>query len=445
MAVRCRLYLASSEQESILREHCAHARFVWNLAVEQQAWWRPGRANPPGPAARQRQLTEARAAEPWLAAGSSSIQQQALRDFDRALSAFFDKANPSGRPKFRSAKRGRQGFVIRDTKIRRLNRRWGAVFIPKCGYMRFRWTRPAPENLRMARVTADSSGHWHVSFPAPQPPVPRVPAGRRVGIDRGVRTALVTSAGQHYRAPRISDRRATRYLELQQRLARQSRESARRATTLRALATIDAATTRRRKDWAEKISTRLVRANDVIVLEDLNIRAMTKRPAPKPSPDQKGIYLPNRARPRARLSHGILTSAWGVLGRRVDQKAAASGVTVVFIDPRGTSQTCRRCGHADPESRESQAVFRCTKCGHYDHADRNAACNILARGLIALGGEIPALAPGYGAQSPRKSLVRTSAAGTGRCAPLSAPESGPLIPGPVDANSPKPAHDGRGV
>ena len=83
---------------------CTHARFVWNLAVEQQSWWRPGRARP-GTAERQRQLAEARAAEPWLAEGSSSVQQQALRDFDRAMAAFFDPQNPAGKPKFRSQAR----------------------------------------------------------------------------------------------------------------------------------------------------------------------------------------------------------------------------------------------------------------------------------------------------------------------------------------------------
>jgi putative transposase len=125
--------------------HCAHARFVWNLAVEQQSWWRPGRGPAPGPAQRQRQLAEARAAEPWLAEGSSPVQQQALRDFDKAMAAFFDKDNPARRPGFRS-RRGPQGFVIRDTKVRRLSRKWGEVLVPKCGWVRFRWTRPLPDS-----------------------------------------------------------------------------------------------------------------------------------------------------------------------------------------------------------------------------------------------------------------------------------------------------------
>ena len=176
---------------------------MWNLAVEQQSWWWPGRGGAPGGAERQRQLAQARAAEPWLAEGSSSVQQQALRDFDRALAAFFRPQNRAGRPRYRG-KRGPQGFVIRDTRVRRVTRRWGQVPVPKCGWVRFRWTRTLPADLGMARVRVDRAGRWHVAFPAPQPALARRAGGGPVGIDRGVRTALVTSGGQHYRAPRIS-------------------------------------------------------------------------------------------------------------------------------------------------------------------------------------------------------------------------------------------------
>ena len=408
VAIQNRLY-PDAAQEAVMAEHCGHARFVWNLAVEQQSWWRPGRGNAPGGAERQRQLTEARAAEPWLREGSSSVQQQALRDFDKAMAAFFDPENPAGKPRYRS-KRRTQGFVIRDTKVRRLNRKWGKVHVPKCGYVRFRWTRALPAAPGMARVTLDCSGRWHVSFRAPQPAVNRQPTGAVVGVDRGVRTALVTSDGQHYRAPRIGDRGAARYLALQQRMARQQKGSAGREKTRRAMARIAARVTDRRKDWAEKLSTRLVAEHDVIVLEKLNITGMTKRPAPKPDPDQPGAFLPNRARAKAGLSRGILASAWGSLARCAQQKAAASGAQVIYADPRFTSQQCRVCGHIARENRESQALFRCVECGHADHADANAARNILARGLAATA--VPAHAPGHGACSPHQ--PERSAAGTTR-------------------------------
>jgi putative transposase len=409
MAIRNRLCPASGQQPT-LREHCAHARRVWNLAVEQQSWWWPGRGSAPSSAERYRQLTQARQTEPWLGAGSSSVQQQALWDFDRALAAFFGKTNRVGRPGYRSS-RGIQGFAIPNVRARRISRRWGEVYVPKCGWVRFRWTRPLPDKLGTARVTCDRTGRWHVCFPAHQPSVCRERTGMMVGVDRGVRTALVTSTGQHYRAPRISGRRAARYLALQRRLARQQRGSRQRERARQAMALIAARVADRRKDWAEKLSTRLIRDNDVIVLEKLNIAGMTRKPAPRPDPAQPGSFLPNRAQAKAGLSRGILASAWGLLGQRIKDKGEASGVTVILVDARFTSQQCHACGHTEAANRDSQAVFACVSCGHQDHADRNAALNILARGLLLTTGElVPAHAAGHAASCPYQPAL--AAAGT---------------------------------
>src|SRR4249919_1651692 len=92
-------------QQAMLRGHCAHARHVWNLAVEQHSHWHPGRAGAPGYLEQCRQLTAVRAEYPWLAAGSQTVQQQALRDFALAMTAFFDPRNPAGRPSWRNADR----------------------------------------------------------------------------------------------------------------------------------------------------------------------------------------------------------------------------------------------------------------------------------------------------------------------------------------------------
>lgn len=85
---RYRLY-PTPEQEKTLLRHCSDARYVWNLAVEQHAWWKPGRTSAPGYLEQSRQLTAARAENGWLREGSQNVQQQALRDFDRATRNFF--------------------------------------------------------------------------------------------------------------------------------------------------------------------------------------------------------------------------------------------------------------------------------------------------------------------------------------------------------------------
>src|ERR1700749_1071795 len=123
--------LPTAAQEAVLRDYCAHARYVWNLAVEQHRHWRPGRKNAPGYLEQCRQLTAARKEHPWLAAGSQTVQQQAPRDYARARTAFFDPANPAGRPGWRKAGRdegfrttGRRG---RQWEVRRVSRHIGLV------------------------------------------------------------------------------------------------------------------------------------------------------------------------------------------------------------------------------------------------------------------------------------------------------------------------------
>jgi transposase len=395
-----------------MREHCAHARFVWNLCAEQQSWWRPGRKAAPSWVARCRQLTEARAEFEWLRNGSRIVQAQAVRDFDQAMKNYFGAVHQM--PGWRKARR-HEGFRNEGHwSVRRVSRHVGEVVIPKAGWVRFRWSRALPE-AKSYRVTLDYAGRWHIAFASAVAPVAGAASGNAIGVDRGVRTALVTSDGQHYRVPRIGDRSAARYLALQQRMSRQGKKSAKRERTRRGMAVIAARTADRRKDWAEKISTRMVRQHDVIVLEKLNIRGMTRKPAPKPDVEQPGNFLPNGACAKAGLSRGILASCWGVMASRLEQKAAASGVTLLQVNARFTSQQCHVCGHTAAGNRESQAVFRCQSCGHEDHADRNAARNILARGLLLTTGEVvPAHTPGHGVSGPQKSAK--AAAGTTRSA-----------------------------
>ena len=153
------------EQEVVLREHCTHARFVWNLAVEQQSWWRPGRKSAPGWAEQSRQLTEARAEFEWLRAGSAEVQGRALNDFAQAMRNFFGGA--CRRPTWRKADQN-EGFGVhelgRHYHIKRLSRHVGAVQVPKVGWVRFRWSRTVPDGARgRYRVTMDRIGRWHVS------------------------------------------------------------------------------------------------------------------------------------------------------------------------------------------------------------------------------------------------------------------------------------------
>jgi hypothetical protein len=136
-----------------LLEHCAQARFVWNLACEQHAHWQPGRAAAPGYNEQARQLTEARAEFAWLRAGSVTVQQQALRDFAQAMSSFFRGTHR--RPSWRKASRddGFRQVAVKPEHVQRLNRRHGRAWVPKVGWVRFRWSRAVPDRVKSYRVT----------------------------------------------------------------------------------------------------------------------------------------------------------------------------------------------------------------------------------------------------------------------------------------------------
>ena len=383
---RYRLY-PTPAQEAVLLRHCAHARYVWNLAVEQRSWWQPGRPAP-GYAEQCRHLSEARAAFPWLADGSAIVQQQALRDFHAAYASWFGalrqwrrryakappeaRPAPPGQPGFRKRGQG-EGFRIVGSgpqEVRRLNRRWAQVLVPKLGWVRFRLSRPVPD-AKSYRVTRNRAGRWHVAFAAVPVPIPGPATGEVVGIDRGVTVTLALSDGRTYQAP--ADREVKR---LQRRLARTRRGSNRRAKVKARLARLHARNVDARRDWAEKTSTEIARAYDLIRIEDLDVSAMTR--SARGTVAQPGSHVGQKAA----LNRAILRSGWGMVATRLEHKARGR---VEKVNPAYTSQRCSRCGSVDREARESQAVFRCRSCGFRANADHNAARNIAA-GHAARGG-----------------------------------------------------------
>ncbi|XKH58320.1 transposase (plasmid) [Citricoccus nitrophenolicus] len=380
MSLKQRLYPDPSQVDGLL-VHLGHARLLYNLGLEQRsAWNRSARERAtttglkgPNLASQCRQLTQLRQEIDWLRAGSTVIQQGALRDLDRAFTNFFEGRTRYPRPRRKND--SKQGFTVRDLTLARINRKWATVMVPKVGPVRFRLSYPwhQTQAATSARITRHN-GTWHVALTTP--PKEKTPAGTgtMVGIDVGVANTLATSDGAFHHAPGLREGEQSRFLALQRRLSRQTKGSQRRARTLTQLAGMRRRLENRSTDWIEQTTTTLARTHDLAAVEDLRITNMVRRPAPKPDPETPGVYLPNRARAKAGLNKAILASCWGRFTTRLDHK-----MDVVRVDPRNTSRHCPECGHTGKGNRESQAVFACTQCGHQAHADTNAAINILAR------------------------------------------------------------------
>jgi transposase len=296
------------------------------------------------------------------------------------MAAFYNRANPTRRPSWRKEGRN-EGFwivALKPHQVRRLSRNTGEVWVPKADWVRFRWSRAVPPGVKSYRVTLDRAGRWHIAFAAIPAPVLAPGTGRVVGIDRGVAVSAALSTGDRLHAPGLAWREQARLRRLERKLARAKRGSARRKKLRLAIARLRARETDRRKDWAEHKSTEIARRFDLIKVEDLRIKNMTR--SAKGTREAPG----RRVRQKAGLNRGILRSGWGLLVRRLEQKAPGR---VERVNPAFTSQRCSACGHVDAKSRKSQARFVCTACGYACHADVNAAINIAAgHAVTARGG-----------------------------------------------------------
>jgi transposase len=194
-----------------------------------------------------------------------------------------------------------------------------------------------------------------------------------------VAVSVALSTGEMLLAPRLSLGREQRLRRLQRRFARARRGSNRRVGVKRAIARLRARDADARKDWVEKASTAIVRRFDVVRIENLQIRNMTRSARGTAGDPGRNV------RAKAGLNREIMCSGWGLLVRRLQEKAPGR---VEKVKPHFTSQRCSACGHVDADSRESQARFVCTACGFACNADVNAARNIaVGHTVTARGGD----------------------------------------------------------
>lgn len=362
MSHRYRMY-PTPDEATTMTEWCAHARYVWNLALEQRNFWRRGMPSLSG-YDQKKYLTEARSCDEWLGSGPSHVQQQAILDLDQAFRNWWGRTHR--RPTWR--KKGvHESFAIDEVVVRRLSRKWATVHVPKLGPVRFRMHRPLPGEYGMGRVTLDRAGRWHVSFSAVPDRVDGPDTGAIVGIDRGIAIDYQSSDGRSWNVSGLNPYERRRLRLLQRRMARQQKGSNRRERTKGQIARLRAREADRRKDAIEKITTELARTADIVRIEDLRVKNMMR--SGRGTFDQPGARV---AQMRG-LNRSITETGWSMFARRLEDKI---GDRLERVPAANTSRRCYECGHTAPENRESQAVFRCVSCGHTANADVNAALNI---------------------------------------------------------------------
>ena len=299
----------------------------------------------------------------WLNEVSSVPLQQAIRHQHAAFTSFF--ASRAGCPRFKS-RTGRQAAEYTRSGFRY---REGRLFLAKMDVpLRFAWSWPDidPATIKPTTVTVskDPCGRWYISFAvdAADPEQASAP-GAAIGVDLGVTSFDVTSDGAKISNPRRLARRERNLARYQRRMARCRKGSANRQKARAKVARAHRKVRASRADFLHRASTRLVRAYDVIVIEDLNVAGMMRNHA---------------------LAKAVSDCGWGTFRRMLEYKAARVGRHLIVIDRRyPSSKTCSACGHLLASLSLGTRHWTCPDCGTRHDRDTNAAKNILAAGLAA--------------------------------------------------------------
>jgi putative transposase len=368
-------------QERLAQQTADGCRAVWNTGLEQRREYRRrGAWMNYGPQAAE--LVEAKTEHGWLKEVPGHCLQQTLMDLDKAC-----RKHGTFNVGWRSLRRWVASFRFPEgskMKVAKLNWNKSRVQLPKLGWVKFRASRSLDgEAIRSATLTKQGR-YWYVSLLVNDGVVaPGVHAApdTAVGVDRGVVVAVATSAGDLLDQVFSTPAQKRRALRLQRKLSRAAKGSANRNKARQRHAELRAKEAQRRQDFCVKTARRLAANNAVVVLEKLQTRNMTRRARPVEDSNNPGCYLPNGAASKSGLNKAILSKGWYRFEQALKSVSRYTGTKVVKVPAAFTSLRCSACGHVDPKSRESQAVFRCTHCSRpAEQADVNAAKNILAAG-----------------------------------------------------------------
>ncbi|MGW8881098.1 RNA-guided endonuclease InsQ/TnpB family protein [Streptomyces mirabilis] len=335
-------------------------RKVYNLALaaRTQAWSRQERVSYHQTSA---MLTAWKKTEElaYLNEVSSVPLQQGLRHLQTAFTHFFGKR--AKYPRFKSRKKSRRSAEYTSSAFRF---RDGKLTLAKMTEpLAVVWSRPLPGGAKPSTVTVsqDSAGRWFVSLLCEDPSVKPLPArGNAVGIDAGLEHLLILSTGEKITNPRHERRDRAALAREQRRLAKKEKGSANRARARLKVAKIHARIADRRRDTLHKLTTRLVRENQTIVIEDLAVRNMVRNHG---------------------LARAISDAAWSEFRSMLEYKAQWYGREVIAVDRWfPSSRLCSVCGTLRDRMPLHVRTWTCD-CGVTHDRDVNAAHNLLAAGL----------------------------------------------------------------
>jgi putative transposase len=361
---RYRLY-PHPHQQVALAKAFGCARVVWNDALAKSRELYAAGEKTSYPVLAKLCITQAKQTpeRSWLSDPSNVVLQQSVRDLDQAFRNWWaslsgKRKGPKLKPPRFKKRRGAQSIRFMSHVFRTGER---SLTLSKIGPVPIEWSRALPSAPSSVTVIRDASGRYFASFVVEVEPTPLPANGKAIGIDLGLASLAVTSDGEKIAPPKFLRSALKRLRRLQRHLKHKRKGSNRLAAATRQVAKLHAAVADKRLDFLHQLSTRIIRENQTVVLEDLNVSGMLK----------------NR-----KLARSIADAGWRQFRTLLEAKAQIYGRLLVVINRwLPTSQVCSTCGHQDGKKELSIREWQCPSCGAVHDRDINAALNILAAGL----------------------------------------------------------------
>lgn len=358
-------FYPTDQQVILLAQLFGCVRVVWNDALYlSKKVYEATKAHKSYSSLSKEILTEAKKTEErkWLGDVSSVPLQQSLKDLELAFKNYFDSCTGKRKgakvslPKFKKRKSAQSArFMSNAFKLREHK-----VYLAKIGDVKVIWSRPLPSAPTSVTVIKDAADRYFLSFVVEINPLPLPDNGLSVGVDLGIIDFATLSSGEKIKAPKPLKENLKKLKRLQKRLSRKEKGSKRRERARKAVARLHARIKDIRADFLHKLSTRLIRENQTIVLEDLNTKGLVKN---------------------KKLSRAISDLGWRTFRDMLEAKSLMYGRELVVINRwEPTSQRCSCCGQIGGKKELSVREWTCLFCGTIHDRDINAAVNIKVAG-----------------------------------------------------------------